>query len=358
MDAPDLSGTFPSDIAVDLRGVSKTFRQRQRSEKLGDIFKNLVRPIFREVAALRDIDLQIARGEIVAYAGPNGAGKSTTVKIASGMLAPDSGTVRVLGMDPVRQRENFMKRIGVVFGQRTELWMDHTVAASYEWKRIVWEIPHLRFQRAVGFVHEVLGLKEFYHTLVRELSLGQRMRADLGMALLHEPEILFLDEPSLGLDVLAKRSMLDFIAGLNRDRNVTVMVTSHDMAELELLAGRIVMIHRGEIAFDGDFARLRREFADRRVLRIDTDSPVAPDLPGATLVATEGHRHEYAFDAGETGVGDLLACAARQTTLLDVETHRAPIDDIIADIYVRWQKAGNRRAHSENDNGNSPTERS
>jgi len=357
MAAPDPSGISHSDIAVDLNCVSKTFRQRQRSEKLGDILKNLVRPVFREVAALRDIDLKIARGEIVAYAGPNGAGKSTTVKIASGMLAPDSGTVRVLGMDPVRQREIYMRRIGVVFGQRTELWMDHTVAASYEWKRVVWEIPQDRFERMVGFVHEMLGLGEFYKTLVRELSLGQRMRADLGMALLHEPEILFLDEPSLGLDVLAKRSMLDYITGLNRDRKVTVMVTSHDMAELEQLAGRIVMIHHGEIAFDGDFARLRREFVDRRVLLLDTDSPLAPNLPGATLISTEGHRHEYAFDAGETGVGDLLAVAAQQTQLLDVETHRAPIDDIIADIYVRWQKAGNRREVSESPHGNSPTDR-
>jgi ABC-2 type transport system ATP-binding protein len=337
------SATSRTDIAVDLRGVSKTFRQRQRSDKLSEIFRNLVRPTFREVRALSGIDLEIHRGEVVAYAGPNGAGKSTTVKIASGMLTPDSGTVRVLGMDPVRDRERYMKRVGVVFGQRTELWMDHTIAASYEWKRVVWDIPRERFDRMIGYVREVLALGEFYNTMVRELSLGQRMRADLGMALLHEPDILFLDEPSLGLDVLAKRSMLDFITSLNRERQVTVMVTSHDMAELEQLAGRIVMIHRGEIAFDGDFARLRREFADRRVLRIDTDSPTALDLPGATLVATEGCRHEYAFDAAETGIGDLLACAAQKARLFDVETHRAPIDDIIADIYVRWQTLGHKK---------------
>ncbi len=339
MGEPARSATYDSDIAVDLRCVSKTFRQRQRSDRLGDIWRNLVRPVIREVHALRDIDLRIATGEIVAYAGPNGAGKSTTVKVASGMLTPDTGAVRVLGMDPVREREAYMKRIGVVFGQRTELWMDHTVAASFEWKRVVWEIPRERFDRMLGFVRELLVLGEFFHTLVRELSLGQRMRADLGMALLHEPKILFLDEPSLGLDVLAKRSMLDFITDLNRERNVTVMVTSHDMAELEQLAGRIVMIHRGEIAFDGDFARLRREFADRRVLRIETESVRAPKLEGARHVSTEGCRHEYAFDAAEAGIGDLLASAARQTRLLDVETHRAPIDDIIADIYVRWQAA-------------------
>jgi ABC-2 type transport system ATP-binding protein len=237
----------------------------------------------------------------------------------------------------VRRREEYVKRIGVVFGQRTELWMDHTVAACYEWKRVVWDIPRDRYERMAGFVRELLGLGEFYRTLVRELSLGQRMRADLGLALLREPEILFLDEPSLGLDVLAKRSMLAFITDLNRERRVTVMVTSHDMGELEQLAGRIVMIHKGAIAFDGDFARLRREFADRRVLRIDTDSAAPPDLPGAAFVASAGCSHEYVFDAAQAGIGDLLARAAAQTTLIDVETHRAPIDDIIADIYVRWQ---------------------
>ncbi|HLJ56310.1 MAG TPA: ATP-binding cassette domain-containing protein [Chthonomonadaceae bacterium] len=338
MAEPARSDTSRTDIALELRGVNKTFRQRQRSGRMGDIVAGLIRPVYREIAALRNIDLEVARGAIVAYAGPNGAGKSTTVKIASGMLVPDSGTVRVLGMDPVRQREAYMSRAGVVFGQRTELWMDHTVAASYDWKRVVWDIPRERYDRMLAYVLDVLGIAEFYRTTVRELSLGQRMRADLGMALLHEPDILFLDEPSLGLDVLAKRSMLDFIADLNRQRRVTVLVTSHDMAELEQLAGRIVMIHRGEIAFDGPFDQLRREFADRRVLRIDTDSPTAPVLPGATLTESLGCRHEYAFDAGEAGIAELLACAANQVALLDVETHRAPIDDVIANIYVRWQE--------------------
>jgi ABC-2 type transport system ATP-binding protein len=338
MDAQVHNATATSDIVVELRGVSKTFRQKQRSERLRDAVRTILRPPVREVRALKSIDLTIRRGEIVAYAGPNGAGKSTTVKLLSGMLAPDAGSVRSLGMDPVRERVRYVGRIGVVFGQRTELWMDHPIAASFEWKRVVWDIPRPRYERMRDLVKELLGLHEFFNSLTRELSLGQKMRAELGLALLHEPEILFLDEPTIGLDVLAKRTILDFIKDLNRERRVTVMLTSHDMAELEQLAGRIVMIDHGTIAFDGPFDRLRREVSDRRRLLIETVNGAPPALGGAQLVKSEPGRHEYIFDAAEVRIATLLEQAASQTQVLDVETHRAPIDEVIADIYRQWQR--------------------
>src|SRR5215208_2422147 len=161
MEALAHSATAASDIVVELRGVCKTFRQKQRSERLRDAVRTMFRPPIREVRALQQIDLQIGRGEIVAYAGPNGAGKSTTVKLLSGMLAPDTGTVRALGMDPARDRVRYVGRIGVVFGQRTELWWDHPVAASFEWKRVIWDIPRERYDRMLGAVKELLGLEEF-----------------------------------------------------------------------------------------------------------------------------------------------------------------------------------------------------
>src|SRR5262245_52262961 len=255
MTAPAPSATTRWDTVVELSGVWKIYQQVERGQRFGEIVQRLFHPRRRKVEALRGIDLRIERGESVAYAGPNGAGKSTTVKLLSSLLAPDSGTVRVLGMDPVRERVRYVNRIGVVFGQRTELWWDHPVAASFEWKRVVWDVPRERYNRMLGLVREMLGLDEFYKSLARELSLGQKMRAELGLALIHEPEILFLDEPTIGLDVLAKRHILQFIRDLNRERQVTVMITSHDMSDLEQLAGRIVMIHHGNIAFDGDFDR-------------------------------------------------------------------------------------------------------
>jgi ABC-2 type transport system ATP-binding protein len=334
----------PTDTVVELTGVWKTYHQRQRSADLRGLLRTFLRPQVRAVEALRGIDLRVRRGEVVAYAGPNGAGKSTTVKLLSGLLAPSAGSVRALGLDPVRDRVRYVSRIGVVFGQRTELWWDHPVSASYHWKRVVWDVPRERYERMLGVVRELLGLDEFFQTTARELSLGQRMRADLGMALLHEPEILFLDEPTLGLDVLAKRDMLRFVTDLNRERQVTVMVTSHDMSDLEQLAGRVVMIHQGSIAFDGDFDQLRRRFADRRRLAIATSGDTAPRLDGAELVSSAAGRHEYVFDAGQVRIAALLEQAAAQAQVLDVETHRAPIDDVIADIYEAWQRDGQASA--------------
>jgi ABC-2 type transport system ATP-binding protein len=337
MNEPDRSDIAPWDIVVELAGVSKTFRQRQRGEKLSDVVRDLWRPRIHEVRALQNIDLRIGRGEIVAYAGPNGAGKSTTVKMLSAMLAPDTGTVRVLGMEPIRDRVRYVKRIGVVFGQRTELWIDHPVAASFEWKRVVWNIPRERYGRMSGIVKELLGIDEFFNTLARELSLGQKMRADLGLALLHEPEILFLDEPTIGLDVLAKRKILQFVKELNREKRVTVMVTSHDMDDLEQLAARIVMVDHGRIAYDGSFDRLRREFSDRRRLMIETTDAAAPRLTDAEWVKSDECRHEYMFDAKQVGIAALLEQAAAQVHIVDVESHRADIDEVIAQLYERWQ---------------------
>jgi ABC-2 type transport system ATP-binding protein len=335
----DPRATFPGDTVVELRGVWKVYRTRQRTARLRDVVRNFLRPEMRRVEALRGIDLTVKRGEVVAYAGPNGAGKSTTIKLLSGLLAPDSGTVRALGMDPVRDRVRYVGRVGVVFGQRSELWWDHAVAASFEWKRVVWNVPADRYERMLGVIRELLGLDEIFNATARELSLGQRMRADLGLALLPEPEILLLDEPTLGLDVLARRRILEFIRQLNRERGVSVVVTSHDMAELEQLAGRIVLLHHGEIAFDGDFSELRRTLTRRRVLSIETASTAALPLAGAELVRSEGGRHEYAFDAEYVRLSDLLEQASALTDVLDVETHRPPIDDVVADLYEHWLRS-------------------
>ena len=337
MNAQVRSDTATSDIVVSLCNVSKRYMQRQRSEQLVDAFRNLIRPEFKAVTALDNVSLTIGRGEIVAYAGANGAGKSTTVKLCSGLIAPDSGTVCVLGMNPVRDRVTFVAHIGVVFGHRTELWFDHPVSASFEWKRVVWDIPEATYRRALGALRESLGLDEFFNTVARELSLGQRMRADLALALVHEPEILFLDEPTLGLDVLARKTMLSYIRNLSREKCVTIMMTSHDMSDLEALAGRIVMLDHGKIAFDGGFEALRQQALDRRTLDIDTDSPNPPLLNGAVHTSSEGGRHVYQFDAGAVHISALLNEAAQQCVILDVQTQQVAIDDVIATLYTRWK---------------------
>ena len=324
---------------VELNSVYKTFRRTLRSATMRHLMRDLIHPRLEEVAALRGIDLEVEAGEMVAYAGPNGAGKSTTIKLLSGLLAPDAGTVRALGLDPVADRVRYVARIGVVFGHRTELWWDHPVSATFAWRKTVWRIPDEVYVRMLDFVRSLLGLAEFWEAPARELSVGQRMRADLALALIGEPKILFLDEPTLGLDVLVKRELLEAIRALNRDAGMTVMITSHDMADLEQLRARIVLLNQGAIAFDGSFAELRRRLGDRRRVVLETNSGKPLELPGGTYIGSDGPRHEYAFDAVTTPIPQLLAAAAERATLIDVETHRAPIEDVIADLYQGWRGA-------------------
>ena len=319
--------TKPWDTAAELSGVSKAFFQKQKT--------GLFSSETRRVQALEEVNLTIRRGEFTAYAGPNGAGKSTTFKLLCGMLAPDQGTVRVMGADPLRERVRLMKRIGVLFGGRTELWWDHSVMRSFEWKRAVWDIPEAVFQRNVDKYVDLLDLKPFLHSYTRELSLGQRMRADLAMMLLHSPELILLDEPTLGLDVLAKRRIMDCLRALNRDEGATILVTSHDMDDLTRMANRLILLNQGRIAFDGVPASLTERTGDRRTLAL-TCGGQPPVIPGAAYERSEADKHFYAFDGKDAP--QVLAAAGQVPDLRDVELAHAPIEDVIADLFRGWEK--------------------
>lgn len=322
-------------LAIDK--VSKFYAQWQRSGKLRDIWKNLIHPEKRVVTALDDISLRVEKGEFVAYAGANGAGKSTTIKILCGILQPSLGQVSVLGLDPARDRVELMRRIGIVFGQRTELWWDHPVITSYEWKKTVWNVPDSVYQRNLHMVEELLDLGDILHTFSRELSLGQRMRADLGMMLLHDPEVIFLDEPTLGLDVLAKQQMIDFLKRLNRERGTTVIVTSHDMDDLEEMARRIVLLSKGKIAFDGSFDELRAVQGSLGRIRISSASRTPCRIPLLELVSSQAGEYEYAYDGEQTPIRDILAEIARTDGVRNVEIRKAPIEDVVASLYKSWK---------------------
>lgn len=331
-----LSDIMTEDIAVSLNQVSKEFMQWQRSGKLRDIWSNLVKPEKKVITALNDVSLTINRGEFVAYAGPNGAGKSTTIKILSGIMQPTRGRVSVLGLAPERSRVELMRRIGVVFGQRTELWWDHPAEASYDWKRVVWDIPQPVYQSQLELLVELLDLGKLLQTFARELSLGQRMRADLGLMLLHNPELIFLDEPTLGLDVLAKRQMIGFLKRINREQNTTIVVTSHDMDDLEEMAQRIVMLSGGEVAFDGSFEQLRRLTSDLCRVRLTFQGLVQP-LDCGRLLSSNHSSCEYEFDTKALPIPQVLAQISQLTGIVDIELRKAPIEQVVADLYTQWK---------------------
>jgi ABC-2 type transport system ATP-binding protein len=327
---------FHTDFAVDFGGVTKTFVQWQRDHTMKGMLHNLIRPEKRVITALDNVSFKIEKGAFAAYAGPNGAGKSTTMKLLAGMLLPTSGSVSVLGLSPQKQRRTLMSRIGVLFGNRTELWWDHPVIQSYEWKKVVWDIPDTVFRDNLARLTELLELNDLLKTFARELSLGQRMRADLAMMLLHSPELILLDEPTLGLDVTAKRQMITFLKKINREDGVTLMVTSHDMDDLEEMARRILMIANGRIAYDGGFDGLRDITGSLSKLLVKTDGG-APALEGATLISAEGGLCEYAFDASRTPVRELLKHLSDIEGIQDVELGKAPIEKVIAGLYASWK---------------------
>ncbi|HHW98704.1 MAG TPA: ATP-binding cassette domain-containing protein [Firmicutes bacterium] len=345
-----MPNVVPIDIptaatAVNLQHVSKEFVQWQRSGQVRDILRNLVKPEKRVVTALNDVSLTINRGEFVAYAGPNGAGKSTTIKILSGIMQPTRGEVRVLGLAPERSRVELMRRIGVVFGQRTELWWDHPVEVSFDWKRVVWDIPRRDYEKQLALVTELLDLGDLLHTFARELSLGQRMRADLGLMLLHNPELIFLDEPTLGLDVLAKRQMIGFLKHINREQGTTIVVTSHDMDDLEEMAERIVMLSGGQVAFDGSFEQLRQLTGSLCRIRLTFQGPVQPLACGRLLSASHS-TCEYEFDTKTLPMREVLAQVSQLSGIADIDLRKAPIEQVVADLYTQWKTGYNERAAS------------
>ena len=332
------AATAPEDIAVRATSVSKSFTQWQRKKEHSG--KKRLRSFFgqerKTVTALDSVSFQIGHGEFVAYAGPNGAGKSTTMKLLSGILQPTEGTISVLGMSPERDRIALMKRLGVLFGNRTELWWDHPVMQSFEWKKVVWDIPDTVYKRNLDMVTELLDIGEIRNTFARELSLGQRMRADLAMMLLHSPELILLDEPTLGLDVVAKRQMIDFLKKINQEEGVTILVTSHDMDDLEEMARRILMISKGKLAFDGSFDGLRSITGNLTHFIVTTDGR-EPQLEGCRLLSGKCGVFEFEADLSCLPVKVLLERLSKADGIMDVEIRKAPIEQVIAQIYQSWK---------------------
>jgi len=326
-----------SDSAVSVNGVTKTFLQWQRDNTGKGVLMNLLKPEKRSIRALDNVSFEINKGEFVAYAGPNGAGKSTTMKLLSGMLLPTGGDVSVLSLSPQKQRRSAMRRLGVLFGNRTELWWDHPIIQSFEWKKVVWDIPDAQYRENLAMMTELLDIGGLLKTFARELSLGQRMRADLAMMLLHSPELILLDEPTLGLDVVAKRQMIEFLKKINREDGVTIVVTSHDMDDLEEMAQRVLMISNGSIVYDGGFDGLREITGNLTRLVVTMDGSAGLSLDGGKLIKLENGVYEYEVDLAGLPIRHYLKLLSATDGVKDVEISKAPIEQVIAGLYATWK---------------------
>lgn len=307
---------------ITVQNLRKTFRVRQGG---------LLRGSNAVMEAVKDVSFIVGRGEIVGYLGPNGAGKSTTIKVLTGLLVPDSGRVEVGGLVPWKDRRAHVARLGAVFGQRTTLWWDLPVTESLELLRHIYRVPEARFRQNLRDFTELLELGPFMNTPARALSLGQRMRADLAAALLHGPELLFLDEPTVGLDVVAKERIREFIRHINATREVTVLLTTHDLTDVERLARRVMIIDHGSLLYDGALAQLQARYGSARELVVDFETaPVDMQIAGLTLLGADGPRVRYGF------TGAAAAPIARVTAhapVRDITVKEPEIEATIRRIY-------------------------
>jgi ABC-2 type transport system ATP-binding protein len=307
--------------------------------------RDLVRD-FKRTRAVDHLDLSVEAGEAVGYIGANGAGKSTTIKMLTGILKPTSGSVRTCGFDPMRQRIEVARRVGVVFGQRSQLWWDLPLKESFTILAAIHRLDPVVAQSRAATLIEQLEMGPQLDTAVRSLSLGQRMRAEIAAALLHSPELLILDEPTIGLDVLSKQRLREFLVAERRERGTTLLLTTHDMGDIERLCDRVLVVDHGRLAFDGTLTGLAATVGAQRLLVIDLAGPTPPlhDIAGARLVESEpdGLRQRFAFDAESTTAAAVLAAVSARSEVRDLTIEEPDIEDVVRRIYAASRPDGPR----------------
>lgn len=316
-----------TDAFIALDHVEKVFEVRRKT--------GFLKRERRQVRAVDALSFTMGRGEMVGCIGPNGAGKSTTIKMLTGILTPSAGRLRVAGIDPSRERTRLAQRMGVVFGQRTTLWWDLPLIDSYRLMHRMYRIPDARYRENLRRLVEHLDLGDLLDVPVRQLSLGQRMRGDIAAALLHDPEVLYLDEPTIGLDVVSKTKVRDFLRQLNADRAVTVLLTTHDLQDIEQLCSRVMVIDHGRLVHDGALAGLHGAGESERTLVVDLERELPPiEAPApARVVRVDGPRQWLAFPASDSAAG-LVAQVAARYPLVDLSVREPDIEAVIARMYT------------------------
>ncbi len=319
---------------IDVRGLSKHFQVRKRHQGRLAALRDFVTRETHTVKAVDDLSFKVDRGEIVGYLGPNGAGKSTTIKMLTGLLVPTGGHLRVNGFVPWASRRTYVAKIGAVFGQRTTLWWDLPVSESLELLRYIYRVPEKTFKHNLREFEGVLELGEFLSTPVRALSLGQRMRADLCAALLHNPDLLFLDEPTIGLDVVAKERIRRFIKHSNEVRETTVLLTTHDLADVQKLCPRVLIIDHGRLLYDGSLGSLQTRFGGAWQLEVEfAETYPEVSVDGAELLHFADLRAVYAFDRRELSASDLIGRLSARFNLRDISVREPDAETTIRRIY-------------------------
>jgi ABC-2 type transport system ATP-binding protein len=325
---------------IEVENISKKYKISKRKSGIPGMLANLFVPKFEDKEAVKDISFSIEKGEMVGFVGPNGAGKSTTIKMLSGILYPDEGEIRVSGIVPYKERRKYVGKIGVVFGQKSQLQWDLPVMDSFELLKAIYRIPEETYKKNLDRYTEMLDMSDFLKQPVRQLSLGQKMRADIAAALLHSPEIVFFDEPTIGVDVVGKDSIRNFIRDLNAEDKVTMIFTTHDMQDIEKTCNRLIIINKGSKIYDGTLDGVRKLHGSSRQLDVFfmNDEKVRP-IPGVEIEEVDKRHSQLIFDGKRVHINDLMSHLLSTYNVKDINIAEPDIESIIRKIYSREKVA-------------------
>lgn len=324
-------------VMIKLKGINKTFKVAKRSSGISAAFKAFFKREYTYVHALKDISFDISDGEMIGYIGPNGAGKSSTIKVMSGILTPDSGACTINGLVPWKNRKEHASQIGVVFGQRSQLWWDVPVIDSFELIKDIYRVNDAEYKRNLDELTELLDMQEILRTPTRQLSLGQRMRCEVAASLLHSPSILFLDEPTIGLDAVSKIAVRSFIKKINEERGTTVILTTHDMSDIEAISKRVILIGKGQILLDGSLETLLHQRSPIKTITLDYSSGEFNLTEGIEYKSQLEGRAVFSVDTDKLSISDAINLLSHGAQINDVTVEGTSIDDIVVSLYKKFE---------------------
>ena len=318
---------------IEVKHINKTFKVPKKVEGRFSTLKTFFNRKYKYIKAIQDITFSIKKGEIVGYIGPNGAGKSTTIKILSGILVPDSGSVIINKMTPWKDRKKYVSEIGVVFGQRSQLWWDIPAIDSFNLLKDIYKLKDDEYQKTLKELIELLNLKDIINIPVRQLSLGNRMKCEIAASLLHKPKILFLDEPTIGLDAISKKIVREFIKKINKQNNVTVILTTHDMADIEALAKRIILIGKGQLLYDGSLNKLKKKYDYLRKIKVITKDKVKLEKEYIVEQKNIDDGIEFIIDIRKIEINEFIKLISSKISIIDIDIDSGNIDELIVKLY-------------------------
>ncbi|MFP4461283.1 MAG: ATP-binding cassette domain-containing protein [Thermotogota bacterium] len=319
---------------VEVTDLTKNFKTKVKKSGLKESFKSLFHPVYKDVKAVQKISFSVEKGEILAFIGPNGAGKSTTIKMMTGILYPSHGTVNVLGLIPWKSRKKLSYKIGSVFGQKSQMWFHLPPEDSFELMADIYELDRMEYKQKLKELVKRFQLEEFMHQPVRKLSLGQRIRCEIAVSLIHSPEILFLDEPTIGLDVVVKNQIRDLIKDLNKRNQLTVFLTSHDVGDVEKLCRRVIVIDHGKLILHSTVNDLKHAYLQTKILSLKLEDVYVPKVQGVTVLKQKGTGLKLEVDTTQCSLQQIIDDIIKNTTIVDMMISETPMEEIIETIYT------------------------